>query len=100
VDDRRRGLLRELGRLVGQLAPGEVSLDSVPQHVLGDPRDPGNRGRNLLPVRKRDQGRMRARHCRAEDAGPADFKEMPSRRRGRGLAVDDQHLKLRERLGA
>ncbi len=99
VDDRRRGLLREIGRLVGQLAPGEVSLDSVAQHVLGNPRDPGNGWRNLLAVRKRDQGCMRVRDCPAEDAGPADFKEMPSRRRGRGLAVDHQHLELRQRFG-
>jgi hypothetical protein len=33
------------------------------------------------------------------DLGPADFKEMPSRRRGGGLAVDDQDLQMRERLG-
>jgi len=31
--------------------------------------------------------------------GPADFKEMPARRGGGGLAVDHQHLQTRERLG-
>ena len=62
-------------------------------------RDPGNGWRNLLASGKRDQARMRGRHCRAEDAGPADFKEMPSRRRGRGLALDHQDLQIRERLG-
>ena len=99
VDDRRRGLLRETRGLVGQLAPGEASVDSGPHHVLGDSRDPRNGWRNLLAIRKRDQARMRVRDCRCEDAGPADLKEMPSRSRGRGLAVDHQHLELRERLG-
>ena len=98
VDDRRRGLLRETRGLVGQLAPGGLSVDSGPHHVLGDAGDPRNGWRNLLAVRKRDQARMRVRDCVA-DSGPADFKEMPSRRRGRGLAVDHQHLQLRERLG-
>ena len=42
---------------------------------------------------------MRVRDCRAEDAGPADLEEMPSRSGGCGLAVDHQHLELRERLG-
>ena len=93
------GCCERLGGLVGQLAPGEVSVDSVPQHVLGDPRDPGNGWRNLLAVRKRDQDACACVIVVAEDAGPADFKEMPSRRRGRGLAVDHQHLELRERLG-
>jgi hypothetical protein len=36
---------------------------------------------------------MRVRDCVA-DSGPADFKEMPSRRRGGGLAVDHQDLQL------
>jgi hypothetical protein len=40
---------------------------------------------------------MRVRDCVAY-AGPADLEEMPSRRRGRGLAVDHQHLEFRERL--
>src|SRR5215471_3809639 len=39
---------------------------------------------------------MRVRDC-VTDSGPADFKEMPSRRRGGGLTVDHQHLQLRER---
>ena len=98
VDDCWRGLLRETRGLVGQRAPGELSVDSGPHHVLGDAGDPRNRWRNLLAIRKRDQARMRVRDCVA-DLGPADFKEMPSRRRGRGLAVDDQHLEMRERLG-
>src|SRR5262245_15920386 len=42
---------------------------------------------------------MRVRGCRAEDAGPADLEEMPSRSRSRSLAVDHQHFELRERLG-
>ena len=75
-----------------------VSVDSVSHHALGDSRDPRNGWRNLLAVRKRDQARMRVRDCLA-DSGPADLKEMPSRSRGRGLAVDHQHLELRERLG-
>ena len=99
VNDRRRGLVRETGGLVGQLAPCAASVDSVSHHALGDPRDPRNGWRNLLAVRKRDQGRMRVRDCRAEDAGPADLEEMPSRSGRRGLAVDHQHLELRERLG-
>ena len=99
VDDRRRGLLRETRGLVGQLAPGELSVDSGPHHVLGDPRDPRNGWRNLLAIRQRDQRRMRVRDCRAQDAGPADLEEMTSRSRGCGLAVDHQHLELRERLG-
>ena len=98
VDDRRRRLVRETGGSVAQLAPGEVSVDRAPQHVLGNPSDPRNGWRNLLAIRKRDQARMRVRDC-VSDAGPADFKEMPARRRGRGLAVDHQHLELRERLG-
>jgi hypothetical protein len=100
MDDRRRGLLRETRGLVRQRAPGELSVDSGRHHVLGDPRDPGNGWRNVLAVRERDQERMRVRHCRAEDASPADFQEMPSRRRSRCLTVDDEHLELRERLGA
>ena len=47
--------------------------------------------RNLLAIGKRDQARVRVRDC-LPDSGPADFKEMPSRRRRRGLAVDHQHL--------
>jgi hypothetical protein len=43
-------------------------------------------------------GRMRVRGCVA-DSGPADFKEMPSRRRSGGLTVDHQDLQMRERLG-
>ena len=77
----------------------QASVDSGPHHVLGDPSDPRNGWRNLLAIRKRDQRRMRVRDCRAEDAGPADLEEMPSRSRGCGLAVDHQHLELRERLG-
>jgi hypothetical protein len=42
--------------------------------------------------------RVRVRDSVA-DFGPADFKEMPSGRRGRGLTVDQQHLKLRQRIG-
>ena len=99
VDDRRRGLLRETRGLVGQLAPGAASVDSGPHHVLGDPGDPRNSWRNLLAIRQRDQRRMRVRDCRPEDAGPADLKEMTSRSGGCGLAVDHQHLELRERLG-
>src|SRR3954471_11727696 len=41
---------------------------------------------------------MRMRECVA-DSDPADFKEMPSRCGGRGLAVDHEHFQLRERLG-
>src|SRR5262249_58118329 len=99
VDDRRRGLLRETRGLLGQLAPDMASVDSGPHHVLGDAGDPPNSWRNLLAVWKRDQARMRVRDGVA-DLGPADFKQMTSRRRGRGLAVDDQHLKSRERFGA
>ena len=99
VDDRRRGLLRETRGLVGQLAPGAASVDSGLQHVVGDPSDPRNSWRNLLAIRQRDQRRMRVRDCRAEDAGPADLEEMPSWSGGCGLAVDHQHLELRERLG-
>ena len=99
VDDRRRGLLRETRGLVGQLAPGAASVDSGPHHVLGDPSDPRNSWRNLLAIRQRDQRRMRVRDCRAEDAGPADLEEMTSWSGGCGLAVDHQHLELRERLG-
>ena len=98
MDDRRRGLLRETRGLVAERAPGELPVDSGPHHVLGDARDPRNGRRNLLALWKRDQARMRVRDCVA-DLGPADFKEMPSRRGGRGLAVDHQHLHLRERLG-
>ena len=98
MDDRRRGLLRETGGLIGQLAPGMASVDSGPHHVLGDAGDPRHGWRNLLAIGKRDQTRVGVRDCVA-DSGPADFKEMPARRRGRGLAVDDQHLELRERLG-
>ena len=76
-----------------------ASVASGPHRVLGDPRDPRNGWRNVLAIRKRDQARMRVRDCVA-DLGPADFKEMPSGRRGRRLAVHDQHLKLRERFGA
>jgi hypothetical protein len=97
VDDRRRGLLRETRGLIGQLAPGMASVDSGPHHVLGDPRDPCNGWRNVLTGGKRDEARMRVRDCFA-DSGPADFEEMPSRRRGRGLAVDHQDLQMRERL--
>ena len=99
VDDRRRGLLRETRGLVGQLAPGAASVDSGPQHVLGEPSDPRNSWRNLLAIRQRNQRRMRVRNCRAEDAGPADLEEMASWSGGCGLAVDHQHLELRERLG-
>jgi hypothetical protein len=98
VDDRRRGLLRETRSLIGQLAPGMASVDSGPHHVLGDAGDPRNSWRYLLAIRKRDQARMRVRDCVAE-SGPADFKEMPSRRGGCGLAVDHQHLELRQRFG-
>ena len=98
MDDRRRGLLRETRGLVGQRAPGELSVDSGPHHVLGDASNPRNGWRNPLAIWKRNQARMRVRDCVA-DLGPADFKEMPSRRGGRGLAVDHEHLQLRERLG-
>ena len=98
MDDGRRGLLRETRGLVAQRAPGELSVDSGPHHVLGDTSNPRNGWRNLLAIRKRDQASMRVRDCGA-DSGPADFKEMPARRRGRGLAVDHQHFELRERLG-
>jgi hypothetical protein len=40
---------------------------------------------------------MGASDC-AADTSPADFKKMPSRRRSRGLTVDDQDLQMRERL--
>jgi hypothetical protein len=83
--------------LGGQRAPGELSVDSGPHHVLGDAGNARNGWRNLLATWKRDQARMRVRDCVA-DLGPADFKEMPSRRRRRGLAVDHQDLHLRERL--
>jgi hypothetical protein len=99
VDDGRRGLRRETRGLVGQRAPGELSVDSGPHHVLGDASNPRNGWRNLLAIWKRDQARMRVRD-RVADSGPADFKEMPSRGRGRGLAVDHQYLQLRERFGA
>ena len=99
MDDRRRGLLRQTGGLVGQLAPDTLSVDSGQHHVLGDPRDPRNGWRNLLAIRQRDQRRLRVRDYRAEDVGPADLEEMTSRSGGRGLAVDHQHLELRERLG-
>jgi len=36
---------------------------------------------------------------RTEDAGPAELEEMSSRSGGCGLAVDHQHLELREWLG-
>ena len=98
MDDRRRGLLREARGLVGQRTPGDLSVERGPHHVFGDASNPGNGGRNLLAIWKRDQVRMRVRDCVA-DLGPADFKEVPSRRGGRGLAVDHQHLHLRERLG-
>jgi len=99
VDDRRRGLLRESRGVVGQLAPGAASVDSGPHHVREDPSDPRNSWRNLFAIRQRDQRRMRVRDRRAEDAGPAELEEMASRSRGCGLAVDHQHLELRERLG-
>ena len=99
MDDRRRGLLRETRGLVGQFAPGMASVDSRPHGVLGDPRDPRNDWRNLLAIRQGDQRRMRVCDCRAEDVGPADLEEMTSRSGGCGLAVDHQHLELRERLG-
>src|SRR5262249_43564184 len=98
MDHRRRGRLRETRGVVGQRAPGELSVDSGAHHVLGDARNPRDRWWNLLAIWKRDQARMRVRDCVA-DLGPPDFKEVPSRRGGRGLAVDDQHLQLRERLG-
>ena len=98
VDDRRRGLLRKTRGLIGQLAPGMASVDSGPHHVLGDAGDPRDSWRNLLAIRKRDQARMRVRDCVA-DSRPPNFKEMPARRRGRGLAVDHQDLQVRERLG-
>jgi len=98
MDDRRRGLLRETRGLFRQLGPGMASVDGGPHHVLGDTGDPRDSWRNLLAIWKRDQARMGVRDCVA-DLGPAYFKEMPSRRRGRGLAVDHQNLELRQRLG-
>jgi hypothetical protein len=98
VDDRRRGLLGETRGVVGQPAPGMASVDGGPHHVLGDAGNSHNSWRNLLAIRKRDQARMRVR-SRLADSGPADFKEMPSWRRGRRLAVDHQHLELGQRLG-
>jgi hypothetical protein len=98
MDHRWRGLLRETRGLVGQRAPGDLRVDRSPQHGVGDTSNPRNGRRNLLAIRKRDQVRLRVRNS-AADRGPADFEEMPSRRRGRGLAVDDQHLELRERFG-
>ena len=80
------------------IAPGAVSVDSAPQHVLRNPSDPRNGWRNLLAIRKRDQARMRVRDGVA-DSGPADFKEMPTRSRGGRLAVHHEHLELRQRLG-
>ncbi len=77
---------------------GVILVDRGPHHVLGDAGDPRNSWRNLLAIRKRDQARMRVRDYVA-NSGPADFKEMPSRRRGRGLAVDHKHVVLRQRLG-
>src|SRR4029079_2671208 len=97
MDDRRRGLLGETSGLVRQLAPDIPSVDCGRHHVLGNPSDPRHRWRNPLPIRKRDQARTRVRDCGA-DLGPADFKKMPFRRRGRGLAVDYQDLEMRERL--
>jgi hypothetical protein len=99
VDDRRRGLLRETRGLVGQLAPGAAPVDRGPHHGLRDPGEPCHSRRNLLARRQRDQRRLRVPDGRAVDAGPADLEEMPSRSRGCGLAVDDQHLEMRQRLG-
>ena len=98
MDDRRRGLLRKTRGSIRQLAPGMASVDGGPHHGLGDASNPRNGWWNLLAVWKRDQARMRVRDCVA-DSRPTDLEEMPARRRGRGLAVDHQHLELRQRLG-
>jgi hypothetical protein len=50
VNNRWRGLLRETGGLVRQLLPGALGIDSVPYHVVRDPRDPCNGCRNVLAV--------------------------------------------------
>ena len=91
VDDRRRGLLRETRGLIGQLAPGE--RPSTAARIMC----------SEMPVIRETAGGICSpsgsaiRHACAcvtvlRDSGPADLKEMPSRRSGRGLAVDDQHL--------
>jgi hypothetical protein len=98
VNDGRRGL-RETRGLVGHLAPDAAPVDRGPHHVFGDPGNPRNSRRNPLAIRQRDQRRMGMRRCRAEDAGQANLQELTSRSGGCGLAVDHQHLELRERLG-
>ena len=49
------GCCARLAAWLGQLAPGQLAVDSVPHHVLGDARDPRNGWRNTLAGRERDQ---------------------------------------------
>jgi hypothetical protein len=97
VNDGGRRLTGQPRGVVGQLPPGHVCIDAVQSHPLGDAGEASHGGRDVLAVRQSNQPRGCSR-WRRSGARPPDFEEVPVRRCGGGLAVDDQHFQLRERL--
>jgi len=96
VNDGRGRLQREPRRFGGQFAPGCVRIDAVLRHGFGDARETHDRGRNVPSFRKRDQSGLYVARIRI-GAGPSDLEQMPMRRCGSRLAIDDQYLEPRER---
>jgi hypothetical protein len=96
MDDRWCRLWREPRSIVSELAPDSAGIDAVPHHRLGDTCDSSNGWWNLLAPRKRDEVRARVRDRRTRPS-PRDLEEMSARSGSRGLAVNHQHLELRER---
>ena len=97
VNDRRCWLSGQRRGIAGELTPGDVRIDAFLRHPFGDASEPRHGRWNVLGVRKSDEPRTRA--CsRRPRSRPADFEEMAVRCRCRCLAVDDEHLELRERL--
>jgi len=74
------------------------TLPSTNGHVIsaGLPAESDDGG-DALAIRKSDEPRA-CLGCRRRSAGPPNLEEMPVRSCGGCLAVDDQHLELRERL--
>jgi hypothetical protein len=96
VDDGWCRLRRECRRIVSQLAPGEKVIHTVPHHGLRETCDSRNGGWNCLALWKRDEVRTPVRDCETAPS-PRNLEEMAARSRSRGLAINHQHLELRER---
>ena len=95
VRHRRRGRDREHARVSHELTPRVLDGNAPCEQIVGDARDPRHAARHALAFREpneaRARGDRRARHRARGRERPTELDDMPSRRRERRLAIDDEH---------